>query len=374
MKRNTLHLFLFLFTSIFFITDIMPQSFQNGEIGVVLSGAGRVRISKDSTSGVRQIDRSSILVGANENAVFGYNQDAQNVEPVVNIQNPLLSDFEIYGSADNSYENQFFPPNVLSKANVYGWLTGAYTLVKFTIINRETSSIDAYIGMEIIAQINGSYGLESVKWLENENIISIFRPGEDSFVGYKVLSAPTYSVSLIDWYDGYDMVDSDLWKWLTSGKIDTLIDSGGDGAVALFSQNAVNIPSGDSSIVWIGISLGDSEIEMINNINSVQQKYSQITSVESDLSNIPSGFILDQNYPNPFNPSTKISFGLPERSSVVLKVFNTLGEEVAELVNQSLDAGTHSYNFNASGLTSGVYVYTLQTGSNVISKKMTLLK
>ena len=81
-----------------------------------------------------------------------------------------------------------------------------------------------------------------------------------------------------------------------------------------------------------------------------QQKYNQIVSVESDVNNIPNDFILEQNYPNPFNPSTKISFGLPQRSSVVLKVFNALGQEVAELVNESLEAGTHSYNFDASKL------------------------
>jgi hypothetical protein len=58
----------------------------------------------------------------------------------------------------------------------------------------------------------------------------------------------------------------------------------------------------------------------------------------------------------------------------VLKVFNTLGEEVAELVNESLEAGTHSYNFDASNLTSGIYIYSLQTDAGVISKKMTLVK
>ncbi len=114
--------------------------------------------------------------------------------------------------------------------------------------------------------------------------------------------------------------------------------------------------------------------EMLASLEQAQQKYNQIVSVESDLNNIPLDFTLEQNYPNPFNPSTKISFGLPQRSSVVLKVFNTLGQEVAELVNESLEAGTHSYNFDASKLTSGVYVYSLQTDAGVISKKMTLVK
>jgi len=101
-------------------------------------------------------------------------------------------------------------------------------------------------------------------------------------------------------------------------------------------------------------------------------KYSSEVAVE--LNTIPTAFSLDQNYPNPFNPSTKISFGIPARGNVVLKIFNTLGEEVAELVNGTLEAGIHSFNFNASSLPSGLYIYSLQTNEKTISKKMTLLK
>ena len=368
---------LFLFLVCFLATEVFPQNFfQNGEIGIILSGAGRVRVYKDSTTvaALRQIDRSSILVGAGPNAVFGYNQDAINVDPVVSIQNPQLSDFEIYGAADNSFNTPPRPPNVMSKVNIYGWLTGGFTLVKFRILNKETTPISATVGMEIIAQINGGYGLESVKWLSSEKIVSLYRTGENSFVGYKILSGQISTLKIIDWYAGYDTVDTDLWNWITAGTIDTLFDSGGDGAVTFFSQNSVNVPVGDSTTFWVGISVGDSQSEMISNMQLAQQKYNQVTHVESEFNNIPSDYVLKQNYPNPFNPSTQISFGLPQRSSVVLKVFNTLGQEVAELVNESLEAGTHSFNFDASKLTSGIYIYSLKTDAGVISKKMTLVK
>jgi len=100
--------------------------------------------------------------------------------------------------------------------------------------------------------------------------------------------------------------------------------------------------------------------------------FSDIVNVEINPS--PDQFELMQNYPNPFNPATTITFSLPEKSNVILKVFNSLGEEVAELVNGNLDVGTYSQNFNASELPSGIYVYTLQTGEQLISKKMTLIK
>jgi hypothetical protein len=85
-------------------------------------------------------------------------------------------------------------------------------------------------------------------------------------------------------------------------------------------------------------------------------------------------FELSQNYPNPFNPSTKIIYSLAKTSHVSLKIFNLLGQEIATLVDGNITAGQHEVTFNASRLSSGVYIYTLRTGENVSTKKMTLLK
>jgi len=89
---------------------------------------------------------------------------------------------------------------------------------------------------------------------------------------------------------------------------------------------------------------------------------------------IPSVFSLGQNYPNPFNPSTNITFALPKNGRVTLKVFNTLGQQVATLVDGDYFAGTHEVNFDASSLSSGVYIYTLSSGDFLAAKKMILLK
>jgi N-acetylneuraminic acid mutarotase len=109
--------------------------------------------------------------------------------------------------------------------------------------------------------------------------------------------------------------------------------------------------------------------------NSLVRAYTPITtSVEVLSTNIPSFFTLEQNYPNPFNPSTKISFALPERGNVSLKVYDLLGGEVAQLVNGEIEAGSYDLSFNASDLPSGIYFYKLQAGSFVETKKMILLK
>jgi hypothetical protein len=105
--------------------------------------------------------------------------------------------------------------------------------------------------------------------------------------------------------------------------------------------------------------------------NEGAYKYSDIIEVEV---NIPKEYALSQNYPNPFNLSTIIKYQLPERGLVTLKIFNTLGQEVAELVNETKPAGSYEIEFVADNLTSGVYIYQLNAGDFIETKKMVLMK
>jgi len=88
----------------------------------------------------------------------------------------------------------------------------------------------------------------------------------------------------------------------------------------------------------------------------------------------PNSFVVFQNYPNPFNPSTVISYQLPKAGSVSVKVFDVMGRMVTELVNQNQTAGLHTVNFNAANLSSGVYYYTVKSGSYTDTKKLLLMK
>jgi hypothetical protein len=88
----------------------------------------------------------------------------------------------------------------------------------------------------------------------------------------------------------------------------------------------------------------------------------------------PAMYELSQNYPNPFNPVTIIKYQLPEKQFVTLKIYDALGVEVASLINEEKEAGIHEISFDASSLTSGVYFYTLQSGTIVKTNKMMLLK
>ncbi len=88
----------------------------------------------------------------------------------------------------------------------------------------------------------------------------------------------------------------------------------------------------------------------------------------------PVEYRLSQNYPNPFNPTTTIRFGLPERSTVTIKVFNLLGGEVATVVDGIFDAGERAVEFDAANLASGVYVYRLQAGTFTQTRKMVVMR
>ncbi|MEJ2616483.1 MAG: T9SS type A sorting domain-containing protein [Ignavibacteriaceae bacterium] len=97
-------------------------------------------------------------------------------------------------------------------------------------------------------------------------------------------------------------------------------------------------------------------------------------SDEIEVNIIPEKFLLSQNYPNPFNPSTTIKYSLKEESRVQIKVYNSIGQEVAALVNEIKPAGYYSIIFNAKGLPSGIYFYKISAGSFSQVKKMLLIK
>jgi len=115
--------------------------------------------------------------------------------------------------------------------------------------------------------------------------------------------------------------------------------------------------------------LSDEEIQNL-------YEYGNTTSTDYTLSTkiLPNSFSLNQNYPNPFNPSTKISWQSPASAHQSLKVYDMLGNEVVTLVNEYKSAGSYEVEFNASRLSSGLYLYKLQVGEFISTKKMMLIK
>jgi len=104
------------------------------------------------------------------------------------------------------------------------------------------------------------------------------------------------------------------------------------------------------------------------------QRFTKDGNVELIADLKPTEFSLAQNYPNPFNPSTTISFAIPTDNYVTLKIYDLLGREVAELINDFRTSGFYSFDFDASNLSSGMYVYQIQAGEFTDTKKLLLQK
>ena len=102
--------------------------------------------------------------------------------------------------------------------------------------------------------------------------------------------------------------------------------------------------------------------------------YLDIEIEDNEKSQPPSRWNLEQNHPNPFNMSTKIAFALPHPASVKLEIYNIRGEKIDTILNQNFSPGRHEIDFNASALSSGVYLYQLDGGVFKQIKKMIVLK
>ena len=124
--------------------------------------------------------------------------------------------------------------------------------------------------------------------------------------------------------------------------------------------DALNETDEDSDAAWADTSMG-----YIVEVNSS-------TGVDDVI--IPTDYSLEQNYPNPFNPTTNISFTLLKAENVKLTVYNTLGDEVAVIADNSFSAGRNTVTFNAASLSSGVYIYKIETSSFIQARKMILMK
>jgi outer membrane protein assembly factor BamB len=177
-----------------------------------------------------------------------------------------------------------------------------------------------------------------------------------------------HCISLID--------GSEIWIYVTSSSIECPI---------LFQNGRIYFGTMDGKV----ISLTDPAYNKIkessfvsNNVWNTFQGNNFRTGNQADIASklesydhkFPESFSLKQNYPNPFNPNTTIVFDLPKTIEVSLKVFNILGQEVATLISGRLSAGSYSYEWDASNLTSGVYLYRLQAGDYVNTRKMVLMR
>lgn len=136
----------------------------------------------------------------------------------------------------------------------------------------------------------------------------------------------------------------------------------------------LDVELSSSITLYHAVMVTDGSDESFSEPRSMNAMRGVVTPNEEEPFTQPQKFGLDQNYPNPFNPSTSISFSLSEAGNTSLKVYNMLGQEVATIANERLNAGSYTYNFDASQLSSGMYIYQLRAENQTVTKRMTLIK
>ena len=162
----------------------------------------------------------------------------------------------------------------------------------------------------------------------------------------------------------------------------SLIDRLTDSELNLMDQDSIkfNLNQKAKLSTTKELALPSSPIKLATKSKSEQSRFSLRIKQNSDLTDesineLPATVELQQNYPNPFNPTTNIAFGLPENGKVFLEVFDVLGRKVTTLLSgENKTAGRHKVTFDAHNLASGMYIYRLQAGSTIITKKLTLIK
>jgi hypothetical protein len=182
----------------------------------------------------------------------------------------------------------------------------------------------------------------------------------------------------VDWAAANDGLASSTVNAIAAAGTTLFAGTWGEGVLASTDDGGHWTPVNDGligTIVW-SLAVSGADLMAGTSGTSVWRRplAELVTSVERSPNGPPVNFALGQNYPNPFNPSTRIHYALPQRAHVTLAVYNTLGQKVVELVNAEKEVGTCEVTFNANGLASGVYLYRIQAGSFVQTKKLVLLR
>jgi hypothetical protein len=193
-------------------------------------------------------------------------------------------------------------------------------------------------------------------------------------------------------YDGDDVTYG--WRLYSNDTTSVLLDleSNSDGTVNASSPTFEAI---DAALVAQGLDVGQSAdflwtVVVSDGSDTLQVRTSffddfsamfRVVTLERGLltsndfeEGTPNTFALEQNYPNPFNPTTNIKFALPKTADVTLTIYNMLGQKVNTLINEKMTSGFHVVPFDASNLSSGMYIYRIQAGSFTSTKKMLLIK
>ena len=351
--------------------------------------------------GSNQLFEGALILGTSatkiSDAARGANQGIQNtdfaiIQPfILNIPGNLA---DVEGSSimndNNAGVNKL---GVTVKLKTYSFSSSPnnnFIILDYTLINNNSLPIsNLYAGLFFDWDMIDGSGLgDRTEW-DNTLKYGFVRNttgGPTNYNGLALLSGNNYGFYAIkndggdggfQIYDGFD--DAEKWQAISGGVSKS---TAGPGDVSnVTSAGPFNINAGDSIRLAFAILAADNKTALDAAVNQARIKYQEIVLDVEDNSTLPGYFSLEQNYPNPFNPTTKIKFSIPRsteyhsvQQNVTLKVYDVLGNEIAVLVDEYKPAGMYEVEFDASSLSSGVYMYQLRAGSFTQTRKMILMR
>ena len=284
---------------------------------------------------------------------------------------PNVYDFSGVGYSSYETANNYLISNVPNLASRFPGNAVTFGSSPTTIENNPIF----ILGQDSMKQI----GVASV--IQNPTI-SHMVPSEIIAI-FPVTYGQSYPVS----FQQYDTTFNNSWGVTSTNFIPTrnyTVNVHGYGTIKAggYQFECLKIQNGDGSIFYLtreGLLFVIGIQQSLIDTGFVHPQYMRLMVSKAlvgvkDKITVPEKYSLSQNYPNPFNPSTTISFSLPERTNVVLSVYNELGEKVAVLFNGNKEAGMHNVEWNASKFGSGVYFYELKTEKFSSVKKLILMK
>jgi Leucine-rich repeat (LRR) protein len=299
----------------------------------------------------------------------------QTFENLVNLEDIYLSNNNFVGTLDGVFDNAHNAERIYIDGNNF---EGAVpdSFVSFTNLTR------LYIG-----SFNEGNNFSELPSFANNQTLLFFDIRNNSFTFEDIEPQLANTTLSSFFYSPQDSVGEVMDTTVAIGSSLTLeVVVGGTANEYQWMKGDSDIPGANDSI-YIIPSLsesdsGDYNCRITNTIVTDLTLYSKPVSVSTtsatEIDNttdlLPTEFALHQNYPNPFNPSTTIKFSLPEQSKVVINIYNLLGEKVTELVNSDYNAGYHQIQFNAKGLASGIFFYSIEANIFRDIKKMILLR
>ncbi|MEX0681551.1 MAG: CHRD domain-containing protein [Balneolales bacterium] len=208
-------------------------------------------------------------------------------------------------------------------------------------------------------------------------------PEDDAYV---VIEGDTSQTLDFSWTEAVDPDGNTvvyLWQMASDDQFSDLIMNSNEGTETSMSPSYADVDEflaeqgvdpGETLTLYHRILTSDGNLQQAGASRSFTLERGLVTGIDQPGAEVPLETRLEQNYPNPFNPTTEISFAVKDAGPVELEVYNMIGQRVAVLISGDLTPGEYTVNFDASDISSGIYIYRLKTNGNLISRKMTLVK